>query len=675
MDLFYVSAEPPRSLACPLTARLFHDPVVAADGYSYERNAIEAHLCESALSPTTGRLLTSRRLHPNLALRERCAQWVEQHSTEAGFRARLCTAAGVLCTTTEPREAVKQLEVIRSLVTAAGNMRCLLIAPVGLRRLQRKMDADVASASEVVAAAAKLERKLLALVGAFQNRLRTLRRLHRASVLAIGAANRGEGSTLAARLADGDTLALALKRALALAERQRDQAQKALRDAQMAVRKAKRRVLNLKGERRVTQSQLSDFEGRVAQFEELGTAFHGEGVAVRKRLEAVGAVAAAAAPVAAASRAEGDLEGDFEAAIRDIFVGHPAPGKHGWSVEAIMDRLPGSQEASVRAILAQLCGDGELQMTVDSDHFLMSATFSSWTPPTSPASASSRAAGGVPKPKSGSTASSAISSSSSFSSSASSSDTDSDSNFDPTTATAHARSLFEEGFNFYWGLNFQKKDTVRGQTMIEAAAVLGSPMGIAKCKIHGWGGYVVNRKEAAATFSRLASAGYVPSINLIGWCYHFGVGVKRADVEKAVACYTRASQCGSTVAMNNLANCYLQGLGVKKNLAKAFEYFSESAEGGDSDSMNSLGLARYYGLGCTRDLALTIEWYTRAAKQGNDTSMFNLALCYLKGEGVAPDEGTAMAWLRRAKEAGNVHAQASMDVIETRKSRNRRLSL
>ena len=82
MDLFYVSAEPPRSLACPLTARLFHDPVVAADGYSYERNAIEAHLCESALSPTTGRLLTSRRLHPNLALRERCAQWVEQHSTE-----------------------------------------------------------------------------------------------------------------------------------------------------------------------------------------------------------------------------------------------------------------------------------------------------------------------------------------------------------------------------------------------------------------------------------------------------------------------------------------------------------------------------------------------------------------------------------------------------------------
>jgi hypothetical protein len=42
-------------LACPLTKRLMRNPVVASDGYTYERAAIERWMASSgARSPITG---------------------------------------------------------------------------------------------------------------------------------------------------------------------------------------------------------------------------------------------------------------------------------------------------------------------------------------------------------------------------------------------------------------------------------------------------------------------------------------------------------------------------------------------------------------------------------------------------------------------------------------------
>ena len=51
------------------------DPVVASDGYTYDRLAIEAHLALTprapVVSPATGARLPSRLLVPNVALRTR----------------------------------------------------------------------------------------------------------------------------------------------------------------------------------------------------------------------------------------------------------------------------------------------------------------------------------------------------------------------------------------------------------------------------------------------------------------------------------------------------------------------------------------------------------------------------------------------------------------------------
>ncbi len=40
-------------LICPITYQIFHDPIVAGDGHTYERTAIVRWICEHGTSPLT----------------------------------------------------------------------------------------------------------------------------------------------------------------------------------------------------------------------------------------------------------------------------------------------------------------------------------------------------------------------------------------------------------------------------------------------------------------------------------------------------------------------------------------------------------------------------------------------------------------------------------------------
>ena len=58
-------------LVCRLTGQLLSDPVIAGDGYTYEREALTAWLLDGKLrSPVTGRPLSTGAIRPNLAVRE-----------------------------------------------------------------------------------------------------------------------------------------------------------------------------------------------------------------------------------------------------------------------------------------------------------------------------------------------------------------------------------------------------------------------------------------------------------------------------------------------------------------------------------------------------------------------------------------------------------------------------
>ena len=64
----------PSSLMCPLTGGVMTDPVVAADGVTYERAAINEWLQQRDVSPVTGMPLSSRCVQPFRAMLNKCAR-------------------------------------------------------------------------------------------------------------------------------------------------------------------------------------------------------------------------------------------------------------------------------------------------------------------------------------------------------------------------------------------------------------------------------------------------------------------------------------------------------------------------------------------------------------------------------------------------------------------------
>jgi ABC-type multidrug transport system fused ATPase/permease subunit len=65
----------PYEMHCPITREVMINPVVAADGNSYEKSAIEDWFGRSGKSPLTGLLLASRNLTPNFTLRKLISEW------------------------------------------------------------------------------------------------------------------------------------------------------------------------------------------------------------------------------------------------------------------------------------------------------------------------------------------------------------------------------------------------------------------------------------------------------------------------------------------------------------------------------------------------------------------------------------------------------------------------
>ncbi|CAF3419238.1 unnamed protein product [Rotaria sp. Silwood1] len=57
-------------LSCPLTLKLFRDPVVAQDGHTYERKAIEEWIRKKGTSPLTDQPLSIENLIPNRAMKK-----------------------------------------------------------------------------------------------------------------------------------------------------------------------------------------------------------------------------------------------------------------------------------------------------------------------------------------------------------------------------------------------------------------------------------------------------------------------------------------------------------------------------------------------------------------------------------------------------------------------------
>ena len=80
----------PQEVVCPITQAIMSDPVMAADGFTYERAAITDWLEHKDTSPITGAALANTTLTPNRAVKK-IAEWFMLTCEEAGADAEeLC---------------------------------------------------------------------------------------------------------------------------------------------------------------------------------------------------------------------------------------------------------------------------------------------------------------------------------------------------------------------------------------------------------------------------------------------------------------------------------------------------------------------------------------------------------------------------------------------------------
>ena len=90
---------------CPITHEPMHDPVVAADGHTYERHAITRWLESSHKSPKNGAIMDSKTLVPNHAMKSMIQEAVEAfRKTEKEREAELRVAKEIKGATKHPRD-------------------------------------------------------------------------------------------------------------------------------------------------------------------------------------------------------------------------------------------------------------------------------------------------------------------------------------------------------------------------------------------------------------------------------------------------------------------------------------------------------------------------------------------------------------------------------------------
>ncbi len=69
----------PEEFVCPITVEMMCDPVICADGFSYERHAIEQHFRLSDKSPLTNVPLAQKIVIPNRALKNIIETWRKEN--------------------------------------------------------------------------------------------------------------------------------------------------------------------------------------------------------------------------------------------------------------------------------------------------------------------------------------------------------------------------------------------------------------------------------------------------------------------------------------------------------------------------------------------------------------------------------------------------------------------
>jgi len=127
-------------IRCPISGEVMSDPVIAADGYSYERKCIENWMFENDTSPMTDEALKHKDVLANHQLRGQIQSWMEQEEEDA--KANLSDEGSSEAGSASLIPAVRE-SVNLGQATQAGLLEAVQFGALGLQDSDEDTDAGV----------------------------------------------------------------------------------------------------------------------------------------------------------------------------------------------------------------------------------------------------------------------------------------------------------------------------------------------------------------------------------------------------------------------------------------------------------------------------------------------------------------------------------------------------
>lgn len=153
---------------------------------------------------------------------------------------------------------------------------------------------------------------------------------------------------------------------------------------------------------------------------------------------------------------------------------------------------------------------------------------------------------------------------------------------------------------------------------------------------------------------------------------HFVFAQQDENLEKGTTLYNEesyrealpylqnADRSGSIDAAYMLGMMYQNGWSVKRDMATAFDLFSQAAEKGNSFAQYELGMMYYRGKGVAKDHQKAFFWIRESAEQGYFPSKYSLAGMYYRGDGCTKNDSLAIRYAFHPAELGD---QPSMHIM------------
>jgi len=214
---------------------------------------------------------------------------------------------------------------------------------------------------------------------------------------------------------------------------------------------------------------------------------------------------------------------------------------------------------------------------------------------------------------------------------------------------------FEDGFDFYHGLNWKRQSKTTAVALIGEAASLGSVAAEAFCFQEGLCGRAIDKKKGTWIVEKAIKKDERIAYCLLGDTYFNWRHGLTEDNKKAFVFYRQAAKLELTRGQRALGEWYLF---VKKDNELGFQWHMKAAEGGDSLAQYTVGKAYASGVGVSKDPKKSVEWHQKAADGGYKKSQYILGLYHLHGQqGLAKSREMAFKWFREAARQGHVEAK------------------